>query len=255
MNKTKNINNLIKMLRADSYTVAQIRKQFEKLYKISVSRETVYRYVRTLSALGFEVQKDEGKYHLLAEQGETFGIKDLFVSKSSPGCGNIITLINRGLAYGLPARLDYLSPRYDEVLTLQVKLIDLVRIKNKVYLIAKDLVDEVVKELRVDRIKTLVLGHSVTRKGMGELEIVFKVKSDLVKHFECPFQIREQTVLENGEEQYRVSVHSYFRAKKMLFEYMDQVVVLGPEEFVRDYLETVRNIVSNYENRGGEHNG
>ncbi|HCT84703.1 MAG TPA: hypothetical protein DF296_05840, partial [Candidatus Margulisbacteria bacterium] len=76
-----------------------------------------------------------------------------------------------------------------------------------------------------------------------------------VKHFECPFQIREQTVLENGEEQYRVSVHSYFRAKKMLFEYMDQVVVLGPEEFVRDYLETVRNIVSNYENRGGEHNG
>ena len=103
------------------------------------------------------------------------------------------------------------------------------------------------KEFRLDRIIDLIFNADRLKGQYSLLPSVFIVKKEFASNFACPFIIENKALAITGDTLYNVKVHSYFRAHRMLMEYLDNITVIEPKEFRDDYLDTLKRMVKQYE--------
>ncbi|MDD5456751.1 MAG: WYL domain-containing transcriptional regulator [Candidatus Margulisbacteria bacterium] len=246
MNKTENIFNLLNMLKDNPLGLTDIIKEFKSRHKISLSRETIYRYLRVLQDLGYKISLINKKYEISVTNLSSDCVRKLFDRNPTVFNNNLISRIKEGIRHQLEAVVVYKSPRYEKEIKLNVDLLDIVSIKNKIYMLARDCEDKTIKEFRLDRIAEIKLNADKKITDRKNLPIKFIVKKELAQTFYSPFVNSTGKKLKNGDLEFEAEVHSYFRAKKILAEYLDQVVVTGPAEFKKEFVQTLDKMRGNY---------
>lgn len=233
MSKTENIFELIDLLRKGPVSVPTIEKVF------SVSSPTVYRYIKKLRDLDYEIVTKNDLYQLISEPKENLTIKRLFQRHTQVVSQAVVKKITTGITYGLPGKIHYKKPASRQIKAYKLDLVDLVMIEGRYYVIARDFDDNKVKEFRVDRIEKIDLDHSVHKIQAELFTIVFSLAPGFSAYYDDQFPGATVEKHDEGYLTVTLTVHSLFRAKMLLAPYLDCLQIISPPEFktyVKDFL-------------------
>lgn len=211
----------------------------------SVSNKTIYRYIRDLKENGFVIVKNFGKYSILSVK---ISDEKSFCEKCSQEFDlKVINRLRESCCSCHKARFNYLSPRHENHFLVDVFCADVIEIRKRCYLVGYDLAEKVFKEYRLDRISDLRIFPEINPTIKKKfIQISFLILPDMAKHYEGQFDDYDVVDLPDGTKRVEMKIHSYFRAKKILFSYLDQIKIVEPKEFADDCLKTLKNMTKNY---------
>lgn len=243
MPKTGNIFDLLDLLRKKPIDSTQI------VQHLRISLPTVYRYVRELRTLGFQIDVIQKQYTLIAEPDRSpEQIRTLYQRSVIPINPDIVRKIRNAIKFALPATLRYKKPTAKSYRDYTVDILDFIMIDHRYYVVARDRQDEVLKEFRVDRIQSVITGHS---RHHTQKHHPFAIKFLLNKRFSAYYDdqfpganIQKQL---DGTLEVTLHVHSLFRAHMLLFPFLESITLLEPPELKTQLIDSLKNILAKYE--------
>ncbi len=237
--KTFKIFEVIKILKMNPVSIQEL------CVLNSVSDKTIYRYIRNLRENGFVIQKSFGKYSIVSVKNSD---EKSFCEKCSQEFDlKVINRLRESCCSCHKARFNYLSPRYENKFHVEVFCADIIEIRKRYYLVGYDLLEKSFKEYRLDRITELRIFPEINQNIKSKLiTISFLILPEMSKHYEGQFDDYEIIDMPDDTKKVTMKIHSYFRAKKILFSYLDQIKIIEPKDFADDCLETLKSMTKNY---------
>ncbi|MDD4527946.1 MAG: WYL domain-containing protein [Candidatus Margulisbacteria bacterium] len=211
----------------------------------SVSEKTIYRYIRNLRDNGFVIKKSFGKYSIISVKNSD---EKTFCEKCSQEFDlKVINRLRDSCCGCHKIKFNYLSPRYEKKFQVEAFCVDIIEIRKRYYLVGYDMSDKVFKEYRLDRMSELRIFPEINQNIKSKLiKISFFILPELAKHYEGQFDDYEVIDLLDGTKKVNMQIHSFFRAKKILFSYLEQIKIIEPKEFAEDCLRTLKEMTKNY---------
>jgi predicted DNA-binding transcriptional regulator YafY len=237
--KIKNVFQLTKLLKENKYSISEL----SKLCK--VSEKTVYRYIQNLKENGYTIQKEYNKYYIVCVKNSD---EKTFCEKYSQEFDlKLLNSLRASCCLCHKMKFSYLSPRYSEKLQVKAIGLDVMDIKKRHYLIGFDEDEKIFKEYRIDRMSKVIILPEIDRTIKEKLlQITFLILPETAKYYEGQFDDYQVEALSDGSKKVTMKIHSYFRAKKILFSYLDQIKIIEPKEFADDCIKTLKEMTKNY---------
>jgi predicted DNA-binding transcriptional regulator YafY len=229
----------LKLLKQKPFLIKELSKE------IKVSDKTTYRYIRDLKENGFVFQKTFGKYFIVSvKKSEERAFCEKFSQEFDK---KILNKLRESSVSCHKARFNYLSPRYHNLFQVDVFCVDVIEIRKRFYLVGYDKAERIFKEYRIDRISDLRIFPEINKSIKDKLyQISFLLLPELSKHYEGQFDDYNILDLPDGTKKVTMRIHSFFRAKKILFSYLDQIQILEPLDFAEDCLKTLKEMTKNF---------